>query len=165
MVQKVIATELASSAAKNKATPYIVGVVVLGAVALTYFGITRPLLCYFKVLKNCKGSKLEQELFSLDAFNPKLANPKNVTITYDRAKALAEQISDAIGYTINPKTWFDDDEEAVYGAVQSAGSVYNMSLVSRMYEAKYGESLSGRIGSKFNPAEMEKVKTIIKNYK
>ena len=165
MIQKVIATELATNVAKSKATPYIIGGVVLLVLGLTYFGIARPLLCYFKVIKNCKGSKLEAQLLSLDAFDPKVSNPTNTDISYPKAKQLAEQINDALGFTINPTSWFDDTEEAVYGAISSAGSIGNLSLVSRMYEAEYGESLSGRIGSKFNASEMEKVKSLIKNFR
>jgi hypothetical protein len=164
MIQKVVATELASNVAKNKATPYIIGGVVLVSLGLTYFGIVRPLLCYFKVIE-CKGARKEKELLTLNAFNPKIANLDITTITYDKAKQLAEQINDALGYTINPLSWVDDDEEAVYGAIQSAGSVNNLSLVARMYEAKYGESLGGRIGAKFNTSEIDKVTEIIKNYR
>ncbi len=164
MIQKVVATELASNVAKNKATPYIVGGVVLGALALVYFGITRPLLCKFKVL-DCGRAKEENEMYELDAFNTQIANLNNTTITPDLARKLARQIEESIGYTINPVSWFDDDEEGVYGAIAQAGSVANMSLVSRYYANLFNESLIGRITNKMNSQELAKIKTIIRNYK
>tara|TARA_Y100000592_G_scaffold101114_1_gene185621 strand:+ start:13846 stop:14343 length:498 start_codon:yes stop_codon:yes gene_type:complete len=164
MVQKVIATELASNVAKNKATPYIIGGVILVSLGLTYFGIVRPLLCFFKVL-DCGRSKSEKQLFELKAFNPQVANVSNTTISHDLAKNLAEQIEEALGYSWNPTTWVDDDEDALFGAIQRAGSVSNMSLVSRYYESMYDESLVGRIVSKTNPEERDKIITIISKFK
>ena len=165
MVGKLIASDVAGGLAKNKATPYVIGGVVIVSLGLVYFGVARPLLCHFNVFTNCKKHRKEKGLLKLNAFNPSLANPKNISITHDRAKKLAEQIEDALGYTMNPVSWFDDNEEALYGALQSAGSIYNVSLISRMYEAKYGESLSGRLMSKLNTEEIEKVELIIKNFK
>jgi hypothetical protein len=164
MVQKVIATELATKVAKNKATPYIIGGVILVSLGLTYFGIVRPLLCFFKVL-DCGRSKEETEMYSLDAFNPQLANPNNTSITPDFARTLANQIEESLGYGWNPASWVNDDEEGVYGAIAQAGSVANMSLVSRYYASMFNESLIGRITSKMNSEELTKIKTIIRNYK
>tara|TARA_Y100000004_G_scaffold97198_1_gene108792 strand:- start:1400 stop:1897 length:498 start_codon:yes stop_codon:yes gene_type:complete len=164
MVQKVIATELASNVAKNKATPYIIGGVILVSLGLTYFGIVRPLLCFFKVL-DCGRSKSEKQLFELKAFNPQVANLNNTTITPELAKTLATQIQEALGYSWNPASWVDDDEDSLYGAIQRAGSVNNMSLVSRYYESMYDESLVARIVSKTNPEEREKIVTIISKFK
>ena len=164
MIQKVLATELATKVGKNKATPYIIGGVVLASLGITYFGIVRPLLCYFKVL-DCGRNKEESEMYSLDAFNPQLANPNNTSITPDFARKLAIQIEDSLGYGWNPASWVNDDEEGVYGAIAQAGSVFNMSLVSRYYASMFNESLIGRITSKMNSSELTKVKTIIRNYK
>ena len=165
MVGKMIVGEAVSGVAKNKYTPWIIGGLVVGGTALAYFGIIKPVLCFTGVYSNCKEDKDELGIISLDAFNPKLANPRNISITHDKAKQLAEQIHDAIDTTINPVSWFDDDEEAVYGAISSAGTIPNVSLVSRMYEAMYGDSLGSMIADSFNQSEMKKVRTIIENFK
>tara|TARA_Y100001938_G_C7867727_1_gene318745 strand:- start:116 stop:613 length:498 start_codon:yes stop_codon:yes gene_type:complete len=164
MVQKVVATELASNVARNKATPYIIGGVILVSLGLTYFGIVRPILCYFKVIKCPKREKSERKLFELNAFNPQVGNLTNTTITPDTAKALAIQIQKALGYGSLAR-WVDDDEEAVYGAIQRAGSVNNMSLVSRYYESLFDESLVARLTEKTNPSEREKILVIISKWK
>lgn len=163
MVQKVIATELASNVAKNKATPYIIGGVILVSIGLTYFGIVRPLFCKFGVL-DCGKTKEEIEFYELDAFNPQIASPNNISISYDLARKLAIQIHDALGYG-SVLRLFDDDEDAVYGALRSAGSVADLSLVSKMYASIYNESLVARLTSKLNSSELDKVKSIIKNFK
>lgn len=166
MVGKIIAGDAISKVASNKYTPWIVGGLVVGGTALAYFGIIRPVLCFTGVYSNCKGDRAELDIISLDAFNPKIANPRNITITHEKAKQLADQIYDAIDYSVyKVESWFDDDEEAVYGAISSAGSVANLSLVSRMYEARYGDSLGSMIADSFNQSEMKKVRTIIENFK
>ena len=157
MVQKVVATELATRVGKNKATPYIIGGVVLVTLGLTYFGIVRPILCYLKVL-DCGRNANETDFITLDAFNPQVGNPSNQTISYDRAKSLAKQIYDSI-------SWYNDDEEAIYGAIRSSGSVANLSMVSRMYLVQYEEDLGGELADALNEDEMSKVKEIIKEFK
>lgn len=157
MVGKLIAGETIGKLAQNKYTPWIIGGVVLGSLALAYFGVVRPLFCKFDIL-DCGEDDAEKRLMNLNAFNPNLANKTNTSITHDRAKELAEIIYDGFGF-------FNDDEEAVYGAIKSAGSVYNMSLVSRMYQAKYKEDLGSAIADSFNQEEMDKVTSIILNYR
>lgn len=167
MVGKIIAGDAISKVASNKYTPWIVGGLVVGGTALAYFGIIKPVLCYTGIYtKNCPEKKQELKVIGLDAFNTRIANPSNITITHEKAKQLADQIYDAIDYSpYRVESWFDDDEEAVYGAISSAGSIPNMSLVSRMYEARYGDALGTKIADSFNEAEMRKVITIIENFK
>jgi len=165
MVGKLLVGEAVSGVVKNKYTPWIVGGVIIGGATLSYFGIIRPILCHTGVYKNCPEDRDEIDLIKLDAFNTKIANPSNITITYDKAKQLADQIYDSIDVTWNPSSWFDDDEEAVYGAISSAGSIPNLSLVSRMYEAKYGDSLGTKIADSFNRSEMKRVRILIENFK
>lgn len=164
MIQKQLATQLASNVGKNKATPYIIGGVILGSLALVYFGVVKPIFCKLNIL-DCGKTKEELELFNLDAFNTQIASLNNTSISADAARKLASQIQKALGYSSSVARWFDDDEDSVYGAISSAGSVTNMSLVSRYYESMYDESLVARLTSKLNSSEMEKVMTIIKNYK
>ena len=114
MVGKIIAGDSISKVASNKYTPWIVGGIVVGATALSYFGIIRPILCHTGVYSNCKEDRDEIDIIELDAFNPKIANPSNTTITHDKAKKLADQIYDAIDYSpYAVESWFNDDEEAV----------------------------------------------------
>ena len=161
MIPQIIAGEAISKVASNKYTPWVIGGVVILGLGFTYFAVARPLLCKFNVIE-CKRSRkednLEIDIITSNAFNPDYATSNMLTITFDRAKQLADQIYDSFGI-------FNDDEEAIYGAIQSAGSIANLSLVSRMYQARHGDSLGAEIANSLNTEEMNKVIQIIKNFK
>lgn len=156
MIPQVMAANAAGKLAQNKATPYVVGGIVLVALGLTYFGVVRPILCFTGIV-SCKSDKLSKELVALKAFDPNYGNPALVTITHDNAKKIADDIYDAIN-------WYNDKESEIYNSLQQAGSTHNLSLVSRMFAAKYNESMVEYISGRLNSDEMEKVQEIIKKY-
>ena len=67
MVGKLIAGETIGKLAQNKYTPWIIGGVVLGSLALAYFGVVRPLFCKFDIL-DCGEDDAEKRLMNLNAF-------------------------------------------------------------------------------------------------
>ena len=81
-----------------------------------------------------------------------------ITSVHDRAKQLATQIYDA-------GSWYNDDEGAIYSALEEAGSADNLSLISRMFSAmKYG-SLAEYITYYLDDAdEVARVKDILESY-
>ena len=143
--------------AKNKATPYIIGSVILIGLGLTYFGVVRPILCATGVSDCKKGEKL-RETMSYKGFDPNYSRPSKVTISHGRAKQLAQQIYKSGGI-------FNDDEGGFYSALEEAGSADNLSLIARMFSAKHKKSLADYITYYLDDAdEIERVKDILKSY-
>ena len=95
---------------------------------------------------------------SYKGFDPNYARPEKITLSHDRAKQLATQIYDA-------GSWYNDDEGAIYSALEEAGSADNLSLISRMFSAmKYG-SLAEHITYYLDDAdEVARVKDILESY-
>ena len=147
----------AEGLARNKATPYIIGGVVLLGMGLTYFGIVRPILCATGVA-DCKKGKKMRGIMNYKGFDPNYSRPSKITISHDRAKKLAEQIYDSGGV-------FNDDEGGFYSALEEAGNADNLSLIARMFTAKYKKSLAEYITYYMDDAgEMERITDIINSY-
>jgi hypothetical protein len=151
------AAQAANNITKHKATPYIVGGIVLLAMGLTYFIVIRPVMASLGMVDS-KQDKLEKDLLGLEVFDPNYGNPALVSITHQQAKNLASQVYEAIN-------WYNDDEQMIYNAIQQAGTSHNLSLVSRMFSAAYQKSMVEYISSSLNAEEMQKVEIIIKNFK
>ena len=157
MVGAIAGAKAAEGLAQNKATPYIIGGVVLVGLGLTYFGIVRPILCATGVA-DCKKGKKMRDIMNYKGFDPNYSRPSKVTISHDRAKKLAKQIKDSGGV-------FNDDEGGFYSALEEAGSADNLSLIARMFAAKYKKSLAEYITYYLDDAgEMERIKDIINSY-
>lgn len=144
--------------AQNKYTPIVIGVLVVGVVAVGYFGVYRPLgkkLGFVKTKDDKEADKLED----LSFFNPELAksHPSRVTISENRANTLAKIIYDSDG-------WFNDDEDNVNGAFREMGSKYNLSYVSQVFINRYNKDLHTYISKFLDSNELSDVYTIIKNY-
>jgi hypothetical protein len=157
MAAPLIAAAVGGNLAKNKATPYVIGGVVIVTLGLSYFGVIRPILKKLGVLSG-KEDKLERELLEMKAFDPNYANPSTTTISHEEAKKLAITIEDSL-------SWTGDKEEAIYNAFQQAGSHNNMSLISRMYSARFGSSLIEDVTSRFNEEELKKLLIIVERLK
>ena len=159
MAAPLIAAAAAGKLAENKWTPVIIGGVVVGVVALAYFGVYKPILCKFGVVE-CKSSKqndkIEGELLSHKALNPNFYQARYITISHEFAKSLADDIEDAL-------SGIGDDEDAVYSVIKSSGSEHNMSLISHYYKIRHQEDLSARIIRDFNSDERKTVLELLKN--
>ena len=59
-------------------------------------------------------------------------------MSHDAAKIKADEMYDAL--------WGLDDEDAVYSIMSSAKSTHNMSLISKYYGMRKGESLADNLG-------------------
>lgn len=170
------------SARGGKATPYIVaGSIVVGGILVTYIVI--------KVLEGLQLKDTRQEkkesrktlkLTSEQAFDPTHAynKPSKVTITQLKAEGLAQTIYNASGYvkakspsedTFGVGQWlgwaYDDDEEAVRGAIRQAGTSYNLSKVAQIFYNKYKVGLLDHIEGFSNHEEMSKIYDIVDNFK
>jgi hypothetical protein len=70
----------------------------------------------------------------------------------------AKQIYDA-------KTWYNDDEEAVYGALRQLSSNTQLSQLAGHFQTNFKKDLYEYIRSMFNDAELAVVTNIVKGYK
>lgn len=160
MAAPLIAASAAKGLAENKYSPFIVGGLIVGIGAIAYFGIyrglVRPRLCSSGILEcETKGMKLDRKIAEFDGFNPTYYEPFNLTISYEKAKALRNQIRDAIkGAGTN--------EESLFSAIQSVGSKHNLSLVSKEYQAQYGTSLADSINDDTSYTEKKRILDILK---
>ena len=158
MVQAMMAGKAVEGIAKNKATPYIIGGVVLVGLGITYFGLIRPLFCFTGVL-DCKADKMGRSVMNHNGFDPNYGVPSKTTMTHDRAKVLADKIYEAGGS-------FNDKEGDFYSAMQEAGSSHNLSLISRMFSVKYNESMGEYITNYLDEKdELDKIDNILNKYK
>ncbi len=157
MIGAIAGAKAAEGLAQNKATPYVVGGIVILALGFSYFGIIRPIMC--KVgLASCKNDKKILDLMKYKGFNPDYARPSKTTISHDRAKTLAKKIYKAGGF-------FNDDEGGFYSVLEEIGSADNLSLVSRMFTAKKYGSLAEYIMDHLDDTEeIKRVKDILNSY-
>lgn len=125
---------------KAETTKYIVyGSVAVVLLGFAYFGIISPVLqkLGFKKTKEEKeGDKDREKLGRKQVLSPLLwqKNKNRVTISSARANQLATQIHEGDGD-------FIDDESMGVGAIQSTGSLVNLSYVAHVFNAKYGQGL------------------------
>ena len=150
-----------SGLAQNKWTPIVLGVVVLGGVALLYFGVFRPAMCKLG-LATCrtdeKKAKLIQDIVKFDGFNPNYYNPASITIDPTRAKILADNVDDAMGL-------FNDNEEIIYGILREIGNKNNLSLISKEFKIRHGEGMGEFITNKINgDEELKTIWNILQGY-
>ena len=128
--QMMIASELA----KNKATPWIVGGLVIGIPLLAYFGIYRPIMKKLGIIEGADGkalTKVVDQMKGAGFWSPSWYKQNGGdTITDEEASIFAEKINDSFGV-------FNDDEEQIYGVFATLGSKGNISKVAEAYSIKY----------------------------
>jgi len=176
MIPQIVAAEAVSKASSNKATPYIVGGVILLVGGLAIY-VTVKWLEFIQVKdtreerkENKYEGKETAKLDFQDAFNPSRSRnqPSKITITQQNAEILAETIHRASGWVrCGVGGAFCDDYEAdVTGAVRQAGTSYNLSKVSDVFFKKYKTGLLDHIYS-FNSDEsfLTQLNEIVDNYK
>ncbi|MBL4574818.1 MAG: hypothetical protein JKY51_01800 [Opitutaceae bacterium] len=157
MVGAIAGAKAVEGLAQNKATPYVIGGLVLLTLGASYFLVIRPVMC--KVgLASCKNDKKILDLMKYKGFNPNYSRPSKTTISHERAKKLALKIKDA-------GSFFNDDEGAFYSVLEEIGSADNLSLVSRMFTAKKYGSLAEYITNYLDETEeIKRVKDILNSY-
>lgn len=157
MIGAIAGIKTVEGLAQNKATPYIIGGIIIFSLGLTYFGIIRPILCATGV-SDCKKGKKIRDIMSYKGFDPNFSRSSKVTLSHDRAKQLAHQIYDSAGV-------FNDQEGGFYSALEEAGSADNLSLIARMFSAIHKKSLAQYITYYLDDAdEVERIKDILKSY-
>lgn len=182
---------LVDRATNNKYAPIIIGVAVVGGLLLTYF-IGKKILESTGVI-DTKYDKRIKYLNGFDP-NYYKSNLSKVTISTAQSQKIADDIYYSYGFssTIKPnssnqpnfletvaggiigtvagsgtgRTTFygNDDEEKLIKAIQSAGSQYNLSKVSDLFQKKYSSSMVDYIYSFANNSDTEEIYKIIKSW-
>lgn len=162
MAANLLAAGAAKGLAENKNAPIVVGALIIGVVALGYFGIYRPIirprLCKTGILTcETKDQKLDRKIARFDGFNPKYFDRFRLTISDATAKVIRNNIKSALSGA-------GTNEEELYSALLQAGTKHNLSLVSHYYAAAYGKSLADAINDDTNYTEKKRVWDILKEF-
>lgn len=153
----MIASKAAEGFAQNKATPYLIGGLVIAGGVLAYVAVVRPILCMTGAVK-CKKDKKALNIMKYKGFDPNYYRPTKVTISPHRAKELADQIHDSGGF-------FNDDEGGFYAALEEAGNADNLSYISKMFSIRHRQSLAEYITYHLDDAaESDRIKDIIETH-
>lgn len=182
---KPVQYAVAEKALSNKYTPIIVGVLVVGGILATYF-IGRKILEGAGIV----DTKFDNRIKYLKGFDPNYykGNISRVTISTAEAQKIADNVHYSYGFSDSSTTalgsvvgniinqtggtqqlgrqtfYGNDDEEKLIGAIQSAGSEYNLSKASDIFQKKYGKNMVEYIFSFANNAETEAIYKIIKSW-
>lgn len=182
MVQALAAAEVAKSAGKSKATPYIVGGVIITVTVLAVFIVIKVMEAtgLKDTRKEKKDAKASEKLNSDEAFNPVHSRnkPSRVTISNKKAEKLAKDIYLSSGHVraqlelssfVNPfglaGYTYDDDEAKLKGAIRDSGTTYNLSKVSDVFFKKYRLGMLDHVQSFTNESERAIIKDVVDNFK
>lgn len=151
----VIAAAAANKALSNKYTPIVVGVLVVGGTLAAYFFVIKPILEGLGI----KDTKFDKRISALNGFDPNYykSNFSKVTISTQTAAKIATDIWMSYGL-------INDDEEKLIGAISSAGSEYNLSKVSDVFQQQFGKNMAEYIHSFANNSDNETMYKIIKSW-
>lgn len=153
----LVAAKAVEGLAQHKATPYLIGGLVLTGLGLMYYFVLRPVLCLTGKV-TCKGDKKALDIMKYKGFDPNYYRPLKVTLSAQRAKELADQLYDAAG-------WLNDDEGRLYSALEQAGSADNLSFIAKMFAIRHGRSLAEHLTEHMgSAAEMQRIKDIIDSH-
>lgn len=134
----------------------------LAGIAIVYFGIARPVLCKLRVVDCKKQHEEDQQIiqnFDNKGFDPEYWRNRNVSLSWERAKQLAENVYKAGGF-------FNDDEGTFYSVLQEAKTYANLSFIAYNFQNKYKESLAEWYAYYLSGAEeQQKIKTILAEFK
>ena len=149
MAAPLVAAAAVEGLSKNKATPIVLGVLILGSTIGGFF-LVRGMLKNLGIIEDKEDIKINEKLIKLNHFKPNFYSPTRTTIQSYRAKEIAdifEKAASGVG----------TDEEGLYGAVREASNPHNMSLVSKEYMIRYEESLIDVIIDEFNKNEKKRL--------
>ena len=148
---------------------YIVfGVVGLGALALGYFGIVKPILNAVGLTDDKddrKAGRDKEQISRQQTLSPLLYrnNRSKISIGSGRANELANNIYRGKSGCCN------DNESLAVGSITSAGSKVNISYIADVFQRLYGESMEDFLMNDY--LEQENIRTIdnyidkVKNFK
>ncbi len=154
MIQAMMASKAMEGLSQNKATPYVIGGLVLVGLGITYLAVVRPVLCLTGAI-TCKKKKKALSIMSFKGFDPNYYRPEKLTISPARAKKLADRLYDSGGF-------FNDDEGSIYGALEEAGSAHNLSYISKEFAIRHGRSLAEFLTYHLDDAaETDRIKDIL----
>jgi len=174
MVGAIVGAKAIESASKSKATPWIIGGVMILGVGLSIFVVVKVLqtLQIIDTGEEKKDKRKSGRLTTDEAFDPihSKNKPSNVTISSSQASKLAKDIMLSSGYYTEVlgkviSTYSNDDEAKLFGAIKSAGTTYNLSKVADVMYKKYDTDLLEHMRDFLNDKELAKVKKIVNNYK
>ena len=155
--QTGVAVAQAIKGADTKKT-IVYGIVVLGIVAVVYFGVIRPVTNKLGLTndeQDRKGKKAVERLSKAQALSPAAykKNPSWVTISSQTAAKLAADAKSGKGLVY-------DNEDLGVGAITGAGSQVNISYVAYKFQQSYGENFESFLYSYLEPEDW----TTIDNY-
>lgn len=112
-----------------------------GLIALTYFGIIRPITNKLGLTKD-QADRDRESVSRSQALSPILYQQNRNKITISSAKA------NESAYNIySAKGTFWDDEQLAVGSIQRAGSLVNLSYIADVFANNYGYSLQGYLAT------------------
>jgi hypothetical protein len=123
----------------------VIGGVVLVVLAISYFGIIKPILNKIGLTKDKEdreGDRDENKLSRSQVLSPNFyrANREKISISSQKAFESATRIYNAKGYV-----W--DSESSAVGGITGAGSLVNVSYISDRFNTIYGQSLQSYLSS------------------
>lgn len=134
----------------------------LAGLAILYFGVARPVLCKLRVVNCKKQNQNDQQIlqnFDNKGFDPEYWRNRTVTMSWERAKQLAENVHAAGGF-------FNDEEGVFYALLQEAKTYTNLSFIAYNFQNKYKESLAEWYAYYLDgPDEQLKLQTILAELK
>lgn len=152
MIQALVAQK----ALDHKATPYLIGGVLLVGFGVSFW-FMRKTLCATGLI-SCKKDKTQLNLMSYKGFDPNYYRPEKITISHPHAQKLAVKMKNAKGL-------INDDEGAIYSVLEEAGNANNLSLVAHYFNLKGFGSLSEFITYYMqDEKELKRIKDILKSY-
>jgi hypothetical protein len=149
MAAPLVAASAVDGLSKNKATPIVLGVLILGSTIGGFF-LVRGMLKKLGIIEDKEDVKFIKKLTTLNHFNPNFYQPNRLSISSFRAKELADIMDSSI-------SGVGTDEEELYGAIREASNPHDMSLVSKEYMIRHEKSLIDSIISELNKREKERV--------
>lgn len=152
---KPIQYMVADKALSNKYTPIVVGVLVVGGVLASYFFVIKPILEGLGI----KDTKFDKRISALNGFDPNYYKTKISAVTISTQQAAKIAMDVWLSYGL-----INDNEEKLIGAISSAGSEYNLSKVSDVFQKQFGKNMAEYIHSFANNADNETMYKIIKSW-
>lgn len=123
----------------------VIGGVVVIILAISYFGILKPILNKIGLTKDKddrEGDRDEEKLSRSQALSPDFYrnNRSKISISSQKAYESATRIYNAKGILL-------DDETTAVGGITGAGSLVNISYISDKFNTIYGKSLQSYLAS------------------
>jgi hypothetical protein len=141
----------------------VIGGVVLVVLAISYFGIIKPILNKIGLTKDKderEGDKDKDKLSRSQVLSPTFYrnNKSKISISSQKAFESATRIYNAKGIV-----W--DDESSAVGGITGAGSLVNVSYISDRFNTIFGQSLQSYLASFLEPENWTQIDDYIRKTK